>query len=41
MPERAAAVITPDSKVGKLLERWPALEAEEVVRTYFRRGAAH
>ncbi len=27
MPECAAANITPDSKVGDLLERWPGLEA--------------
>lgn len=26
MPECAAAGITPDSKLGELLERWPALE---------------
>jgi hypothetical protein len=26
MPECAAAAITPESKVGDLLERWPALE---------------
>jgi hypothetical protein len=26
MPECAAASITPDSKVGELLERWPGLE---------------
>jgi uncharacterized protein (DUF2249 family) len=26
MPERAAAAITPESKLGELLERWPALE---------------
>ena len=27
MPERAAANITPDSRIGELLERWPELEA--------------
>jgi uncharacterized protein DUF1858/uncharacterized protein DUF2249 len=27
MPERTAAGITPESKIGDLLERWPALEA--------------
>lgn len=27
MPECTAAAITPDSKVGDLLERWPGLEA--------------
>src|SRR5512134_520384 len=26
MPECAAAAITPESRVGDLLERWPALE---------------
>lgn len=26
MPECSAAAITPDSKLGELLERWPALE---------------
>jgi uncharacterized protein DUF1858 len=26
MPERAAAAITPDSRLGELLERWPGLE---------------
>jgi hypothetical protein len=27
MPERGAVTITPDSKIGELLERWPELEA--------------
>jgi hypothetical protein len=27
MPEHAAASITPESKIGDLLERWPGLEA--------------
>ena len=27
MPEREAANITPDSRIGELLERWPELEA--------------
>ena len=31
MPDCAAAAITPDSKLGELLERWPALE-EALVR---------
>lgn len=26
MPERTAAAITPDSRIGELLERWPGLE---------------
>lgn len=26
MPDRAAATLTPDSRLGELLERWPALE---------------
>jgi len=27
MPERGTGTITPDSKIGELLERWPGLEA--------------